>query len=104
MAGLEVIADPDTPHAAGTDLDPSQHQLVRHSLGPVCRVLQRVGQDRLLDWRWNAVRVWPLRARQPIDESVGAVLKGPPDLVELLVAITHDPARLRDVAEFLGKL
>jgi len=68
-------------------------------------VLQRVGQDRLLDGRGHTVRVWPLGARQPIDEPVGAVqLEAPPDLVELLAAVAHDPARLRDVAEFLGEL
>ena len=75
------------------------------SLSAMRRVLQRVGQDGFLDGRGHSVRVRPLRPRQPIDESVGAVqLKAPPDLVELLAAVAHDPARLRDVAEFLGEL
>ena len=31
-------------------------------------------------------------SRQPVDERVGAVLlEAPPDLVELLVAVAHDP-------------
>ena len=62
-------------------------------------------QDRLFDRRRNAVGVRPLGARQPVEQAVGAVqLKAPPDLVELLAAVADDPARLRDVAEFLGEL
>ena len=72
MAGQEVVAHPDTPHAAGADLDPPQHQLVRDSLSSVRRVLQRVGQDGVLDGRGHAVRVWSPRSRQPIDQAVSA--------------------------------
>ena len=105
VAGQEVIARPDAPHAARTDLDPPEHQLVGDPLGPVCRVLQRVGQDRLFNRQGRPVRVRPPGARQPVEQPVGAVqLKAPPDLVELLAAVADDPARLRDVAELLGKL
>ena len=93
MPGQEVIAHPDAPHAAGADLDPPQHQLVGDSLSTVRRVLQRMGQDRLFDRRRNAVRVRAPRSRQPIDQAVGAVqLEAPPDLVDLLPAVVHDPA------------
>ena len=105
VACLEVVADPDPPHTAGTDLDPLQHQFVCGSLGSVRRMFQRVRQDRLFDRRRNAVRVRPPGAGQPVKQAVGAVqLKAPPDLVELLAAVADDPARLRDVAEFVGKL
>ena len=49
VPGQEVVADPHPPHPARTDLDLLEHQLVGHTLGTVGRVLQRVGQDRLLD-------------------------------------------------------
>ena len=48
MPGQELIAHPDTPRAAGADLDPPQRQLVGDPLGAVPRVLQRMGQDRLI--------------------------------------------------------
>ena len=54
-------------------LDPSQYQLVGHSLRAVRRMLQRMGQDRLLDPRRHTVRVRPLRSHQPINQAVGAV-------------------------------
>ena len=57
VACLEVVAHPDTPHTAGADLDPSQHQLVRDPLGAVRWMLQRVGQDRFFNRRRNAVRM-----------------------------------------------
>ena len=46
-----------------------------------------------------------LRAGKLVEQAIGVVqLRVPPDLVELLAAVTDDPASLRDVAEFLGEL
>ena len=105
VAGLEFVAGPHAPHPARTDLEPSEHQLVGHPLGAVGRVFERMGQDRLLDRRRDPVRVRPLRAGQPVEQPLGAVhLEVAADLVEVLAAVAHDPARLRDVAEFLGQL
>ena len=38
---LETVADRHAPHAARTDFEPSEHQLVAHPLGVVARVLER---------------------------------------------------------------
>ncbi len=44
-----------------------------------------VVEHRLLDLRWDPVRVRPARAGQPVDKPVGAVgLEVAADLVELL--------------------
>ena len=95
VAGLETVADPDAPHPARTDLDLREHQLVGHTLGTVGRVHQRVGQDRLLDRSRHAVRVRAPGAGQLVEQDVGAVhLEVPSDLVDLLTAVAHDPARL----------
>lgn len=105
VARLEVVADPDPPHTAGTDLGPPQHPLVCDSLGPVCGVVQRIGHDRLFDRCRYAVGVRPLGTRHPVKQAVGAVqLKAPPDLLELLAGVADDPVCLRDVAECLGEL
>ena len=105
VAGLEAVADPHASHPSRTDLEPPEHQLVGHSLGPVGGMLERMGQDRLLDRRRDAVGVRSLRARQPVEQPLGAVhLKVAADLVEMLPAVAQDPARLRDVAEFLSEL
>ena len=64
-----------------------------------------MGQDRLLDRRRNTVGVRSLRSRQPVEQPLGAVHpKVAADLVELLTAVADDPARLRDVAEFLREV
>ena len=50
-------------------------------------------------------RVRPAGAGQPVDQAVRAVgLVVPPDLVELLARIAHDPARLRHVVHLAGQL
>jgi len=105
VAGLEVVAHPRAPHSARTDLEPSEHQFVGHALGSVGRMLERVGQDRLLDRGRDAVGVRSLASRQPVEQPLGAVdLKVAADLIEVLPAVAQNPARLRDVAEFLGQL
>ena len=43
VAGLEAIEEPHAPHPARTDLEPPEHQLVGHSLGPVGGMLERMG-------------------------------------------------------------
>ena len=73
VAELEVVADPDAPHPARTDLDLLEHQLVGHTLRAVGRMLQRVGQDGLFDCRGHAVQVRSLRPGQPVEQAVGAV-------------------------------
>ena len=105
VAGLEAVADPHAPHPARTDLEPSEHQLVGQLLGAVGGMLERMGRDRLLDRGRDAVGVWSLGSRQPVEQPLGAVhLEVAADLVEVLPAVAHDPARLRDVAEFLSEL
>ena len=66
---------PHAPHPARTDLEPSEHQLVGHSLGAVGGMLERMGQDRLLDRGRDAVGVRPLRSRQSVEEPLGAVYR-----------------------------
>ena len=102
---LRLPEDPHAPHPARTDLEPREHQLVGHSLVPLGRMLERMGPDRLLDQGRDAVGVRSLRSRQPVEQPLGAVhLEVAADLVEVLPAVAQDPARLRDVAEFLGDL
>ena len=66
VAGLEAVAHPNAPHPARTDLEPAEHQLVGHSLGPVGGMLERMGQDRLLDRGRRDERCPPIRVtRKP---------------------------------------
>ena len=97
--GSERSSSPDLFLAeldlALADLEPPEHQLVGHSLGPVGRMLERMGQDRLLDRGRDAVGVRSLRSRQLVEQPLVAVhLEVAADLVEVLPALAQNPARL----------
>ena len=92
-------------HAAGGHLDAFQDQFLGHAQATVAGVLQAVIEDRLLDLRRHPVGVWAFGARQAVDQAVRPIgLIVAPDLVELLPAITHDPARPGDVAQLARQL
>ena len=87
---LRSPEDPHAPHPARTGLEPSEHQLVGHSLGPVGRVFERMDQDRLLDRGRDAVGVQFLRSRQPADQPLGAMdLEVVADLVAVLATVVR---------------
>ena len=73
VAGLDAVVHPHAPHPARTDLEPPEHQLVGHTLGAVGGMLERMGQDRLLDRGRDAVGMRSLRSRHPIEQPLGAM-------------------------------
>ncbi len=105
MAGHQVVAAPDAAHAAGRHLEALENQLLGHPERPVGGVIERVGEDRLLDLLRHPVGVRPPGARQPVDQPLGAVgLVVAPDLVELLPGVAHEAAGPGHVVEVLGQL
>jgi hypothetical protein len=54
---LDVVAEPDSSHTAGADVHVPEARLIRRALGPLCRVLQRVVEDSLLDVGCDAIRM-----------------------------------------------
>jgi len=95
VACLDVVAEPDAPDAAGTDVHVVEAQLIRHPLRPLRRVLQRVVEDSLLDVGSDAVRVWVSGAALLLDERGDAAdLEGALYLVERVAVVAHQLASL----------
>jgi hypothetical protein len=104
MLGQEIVAAPDTPHPARRDLDAAQRQLVGDPHGAVAGMLQRVGQNRLLDLGRYPVGMRSPGAGQPVQQPLGTIgLEVAPDLVKLLARIAHDLAGLADVGQLASQ-
>lgn len=58
----QLVPAPDGAHSSIADLDAPQRELVCSPLRPVRRVLQRIGENRLLHFGTGPVRVGILRA------------------------------------------
>ena len=69
VAGLQVMAQPDTAHARGRDLDAGQTQVVGDALGAVGGPGQAMGEHPFLDLRGDAVRVRAARAAALFDQG-----------------------------------
>jgi len=88
VLGQQLVTAPDAPHAARTDGDSLQVQMLCNAQAALGGVNEAVVEDGLLDLGRHAVRVWPLCAGQAVDQAVGAVcLEVAADLVELLPAV-----------------
>jgi len=93
------FGDQLTPGPAG------EEQLIGHPLGSVARMFKGVGQDGILHLLGYPVRMRSAGSRQTIDNALSPIdLEVAADLVELLAAVAHDPAGLRDVPQFLTQL
>ena len=57
VLGRQSMPDPDPTHTRRVHLDSLEQQLVRDSLRPVRRMLERVLQDRLLHFLTHPIRV-----------------------------------------------
>lgn len=85
VLGQQAVALPDAADAAGRHLQPAQDELLGDPQRAMAGMGKGVVEHRLLDLRWDPVRVRPARAGQPVDKPVGAVgLEVAADLVELL--------------------
>jgi hypothetical protein len=99
------MALPDPAHAAGGDLKSLQPQFLFHTQGTMAGMVKGMIENRRLDLFAYPVRMRSLRARQAVDEALGAIgLEVAPDLVELLARVAHQPAGLRNVVQILCKI
>ena len=99
VARLQRVAQPDASYTVQRHIHALQTQFVGHSLLAVRRVLERVGEDLLLDLGLDAVGMRRLRATSLLDQAGHASdLEGAAHLVERVAVVAHQPAGLRDVA------
>ena len=99
------MAAPDAADAGGADLHALQDQFIGHPLGSVAGVFEGVGQDGIFDLLSHPVRMRSSGSGKPVDKPLSPIdLEVSADLVELLTAVAHDPAGLRDVPQLLAQL
>lgn len=99
------MAEPDTAHAGGTDVDALEPELAGDPLGAVGGLFQAQVENPLLDSFGHPVRMRVSGAAALLDEGGHAAdLEGLLDLVEGFAMVAHDLAGPGNIAQFFGQL
>ena len=103
LHGPEVMPTPDRAHPERRDRHAALQQVVGDAHLAPGRLLDRQGDDGLLDLRRHSVLQDRLAARQLLQSELAAFVVKLLEAIEAVARVAHHLAGLRDVAELLGK-
>jgi hypothetical protein len=105
MFGEQIVTLPHATHAASTDVDALQSELLRHPQRAMGRSGEGVIEDGLLKLGSDTVGMSPFTARQFVEQALGAIgLVITANFVELLTAVANELAGFADVIKLFGEL